>query len=416
MTRHAQTPRPIPLPRPNDAPPPVPPLPLELGKSISKEEQPPSHSRQPPPPPPKPFDTHRQSITHPGAVAPRLPLPPPRSSSLYGPHFHVRPAAYTTELQPQAQSPPQRGPSTWDSREAGQWPVHNKNRQGHQPQRDPISPLSSQTTTPSHGPWFPNPSYPQQGQRPLTQPAQLPPQETQYPNGTRQEPLPPQMLYQQPHPQASFQQHLQQQSTQLQKPVPSLDLLTSPFEAALPVQPTRVAPPPIPPNPQKDALLSALGQTLAEEVRSTYASNMSAISPLKAQQAALTTTLNNINKEISQLDELERLLSSNEAILHQAMRDADKVLEDAKRRQVPNVDEVLFAPTVVARQLYEAVADERAIEDCRTLLGKALDKGRIGSGVWAKQTRSLAREEFLKKALIKKISRGMGLIEEDRWS
>lgn len=111
------------------------------------------------------------------------------------------------------------------------------------------------------------------------------------------------------------------------------------------------------------------------------------------------------------MNDLEALLSSNENILHQAMRDADKVLEDAKRRTVPNVDEVLVAPTVVAGQLYQSVAEEKAIEESRGVLGKALDKGRIGGGVWAKQTRSLAREEFLKKALIKKISRGMGLSE-----
>lgn len=30
------------------------------------------------------------------------------------------------------------------------------------------------------------------------------------------------------------------------------------------------------------------------------------------------------------------------------------------------------------------------------------------------QTRSLAREEFLKKALVKKIAKGMGLAEEQR--
>ena len=135
---------------------------------------------------------------------------------------------------------------------------------------------------------------------------------------------------------------------------------------------------------------------------------------------------------MTQLNELETLLSSNEAILHQAMRDADKVLDDAKRRKVPNIDEVLVAPTIVAGQLYATVAEERAIEDSRAVLGKALDKGRIGGGLWAKvcwptwwlheltrrpqQTRSLAREEFLKKALIKKISRGMGLAEDDRWA
>lgn len=37
------------------------------------------------------------------------------------------------------------------------------------------------------------------------------------------------------------------------------------------------------------------------------------------------------------------------------------------------------------------------------------------SGAGLQQTRTLAREEFLKKALIKKIARGMGLVEEQRW-
>ena len=145
-----------------------------------------------------------------------------------------------------------------------------------------------------------------------------------------------------------------------------------------------IAPPPIPPNPQKDALLSALSKTLTQQIQSTHAANNSAISPLLTQQRALNSTLEAISLEISQLNDLEKMLSSNEAILHQAMRDADKVLEDAKRRKVPNVDDVLVAPSIVAGQLYQAVAEERAIEDCRAVLGKALDKGRIGGGVWAK--------------------------------
>ncbi len=91
-----------------------------------------------------------------------------------------------------------------------------------------------------------------------------------------------------------------------------------------------------------------------------------------------------MNKEISQLNDLESLLCSNEAILHQAMRDVDKVLEDAKRRKVPSVDEVLVAPSVVAGQLYELVAEEKSLEETRAMLGRALDKGRIGGDVWAK--------------------------------
>lgn len=95
-------------------------------------------------------------------------------------------------------------------------------------------------------------------------------------------------------------------------------------------------------------------------------------------------TLTAINQEVSQLNNLQTLLSSNEAILHKAMRDADKVMEDAKHRNVPGVDEVLVAPTVVAGQLYELVADERSLEECRAVVGKALDRGRIGGDVWAK--------------------------------
>lgn len=114
---------------------------------------------------------------------------------------------------------------------------------------------------------------------------------------------------------------------------------------------------------------------------------MSAIPPLRAQQAALNETLASINREMSQLSDLQALLDSNEKILRQAMHDADKVLEDAKRRDVPAVEEVLVAPTVVARQLYENVVEERVLEECRAVIGKALDKGRIGGDVWAKVRR-----------------------------
>lgn len=111
---------------------------------------------------------------------------------------------------------------------------------------------------------------------------------------------------------------------------------------------------------------------------------MSAIPPLRAQQAALNDTMNHIEREVSQLKSLQALLDSNENILRQAMHDADKVLDDAKRREVPAVEEVLVAPTVVAGQLYEHVIEEKVLEECRTVVGKALDKGRIGADTWAK--------------------------------
>jgi ESCRT-I complex subunit TSG101 len=97
------------------------------------------------------------------------------------------------------------------------------------------------------------------------------------------------------------------------------------------------------------------------------------------------------------------------------MRDADKVIAEAKHRTVPGVDEVLVAPTVVAEQMYELVAEERACVEARGVLNRALDRGRVGVEVWVRNTRGVAREEFLKKALIRKAARGMGLREGEEW-
>lgn len=173
------------------------------------------------------------------------------------------------------------------------------------------------------------------------------------------------------------------QHQQPPRPRPVEDLLTSASESTGTAASAN-SPPPIPPNPQKDALLSALSQTLTQEAHKSYATHFAAIPPLQAQQTAMHTTLAAINQEISQLNNLESVLSSNEAILHQAMCDAEKVMEDAKHRKVPSVDEVLVAPTVVAGQLYELVADEHSLEECRAVVAKALDRGRIGGDIWAK--------------------------------
>ena len=135
--------------------------------------------------------------------------------------------------------------------------------------------------------------------------------------------------------------------------------------------------------------------------------------------------------ELQQLKTLSDSLESNERILADSMRRADEVMEEAKRRDVPDVDDVLVAPTVVGKQLYEVVAEERALEDTMFVLGRALDKGRLGLEGFLKvhiafrnptvqeltipkQSRSLAREQFLKKALVKKISKGMDLAETAR--
>lgn len=68
-----------------------------------------------------------------------------------------------------------------------------------------------------------------------------------------------------------------------------------------------------------------------------------------------------------------------------------------------------MAPTVVGEQLYRLVAEERAIAEAMFVLGRALDKGRVGGDVFVRQMRGLARERFLKKVGVGKCARGLGL-------
>ena len=97
------------------------------------------------------------------------------------------------------------------------------------------------------------------------------------------------------------------------------------------------------------------------------------------------------------------------------MHDADDCIKNAKHRTVPGVDEVLVAPTVVGEQLYKLVAEDKACVDVRGMLGRALDKGRVGSEDWVKRARGLGREEFLNKVTIKKCAQGLGLRTEEEW-
>jgi ESCRT-I complex subunit TSG101 len=136
-----------------------------------------------------------------------------------------------------------------------------------------------------------------------------------------------------------------------------------------------------------------------------------------------------LQSEIASLNNLHTTLQSNVSILQHSLHQADGVIADAKRRitsdssapgrstkpaaGLPAIDEVLVAPTVVGKQIYDLVAEERGIQRAIYALQSALVKGRVGVDTWARHTRSLAREAFLKKALVRKAGQGMGLNVED---
>jgi len=173
--------------------------------------------------------------------------------------------------------------------------------------------------------------------------------------------------------------------------------------------PSNVPAPPIPPNPEKDALLHQLAQTLYEMRQRARTQNEASLQGLQAQRNAMDNAAMKLQAESATLAQLSALLTSNTAVLQDSLRKADGVIESSKRHPEPDIDELLVAPTVVGNQLYELVAEERALADAIFMLGRAVERGRIAPSTFAKMTRSLAREWYLKKALVRKIGLGMGL-------
>ncbi|KAF2014787.1 UEV-domain-containing protein [Aaosphaeria arxii CBS 175.79] len=428
--------------------------PVEPTNIASPLSRPSSQAPAPPPKPPKPYKQNQSTpqprpegrYSQPPPLPPHPPQPPqsqyqqqyqhqPQRKDYGVQHGWQQPGPSPPPNIPQQQMGYDRNPPTPGSKA----PHPRVQATGSQIYQDnsyqvgsPVSPLTpeDQQHKARYQQGAPMPQVPSQANHSQYQPqyqAQHPSQQQQQQYGAphlqQQQPQysqgpPQQQRYQQQYQQQPpyNQQHGLPPPPQQQQappaPKPPINLLDDSLEVTLPSQTgsqPSIPVPPVPPNPEKDALLTALSQTLCTQIRQTVSSNASAIAPLRGQQSALQNAHARLQSELEQLQQLDAALASNEKILRDAMVEADRVMGDARTRKVPDVDDVLVAPTVVGGQLYVLAAEERGIADALFVLGRGLDKGRVGADVFVKQTRSLAREQFLKKALIKKIAKGMAL-------
>ncbi|KAL5333508.1 UEV domain-containing protein [Aspergillus crustosus] len=416
---------PLPQQQPQfQAPPPRPPLPPELASSStytsspqSSAAQSPHPSSQAPPPPPKPGQLagHTgQQQPSPQAQhhnpSPHLPPLPPKEQSYRQPIASVPAALENPQLRALRYLPPE------GIAHGVSYPP---------PQQAPLPQPPQQPNIAHPGPPVPSgPSY----QQALNGAHQSAPQHHQPPHAYHQY-HPHQQVH--PHPTSHGPpQPIPTSQHQASRPnAASEDLLTSPFELDLPsFTPTGPAPP-IPPNPEKDALLQALSRAITETLHANIAHSESATHSLSSQSHSLHAAITTIQGEISSLNTLNSTLESNTSILQQSLHRADAVIADAKSRAsgshpssssdpaaaaasgLPPIDDILVAPTVVGKQLYDLVAEENGIQQAIYALQAALVKGVISVETWSRHTRGLAREAFLKRALIRKIGKGMGLEE-----
>ncbi|KAL3432717.1 UEV domain-containing protein [Aspergillus tetrazonus] len=412
--------------QPVQTPPPRPPLPPELSNTfshtpspqLSSLRPPQPASQTPPPPPPKPGQlsspTGLQQQIAPAQhnTPPPLPPLPPKDQNA---RQHISPVQASISNQ-QTRDPhylPHHIPG--GAYPPPQQPPQQRNGPHPGPAFTPAPPAHYQTANETHG-------IPLQHQPPQFQ---GPTHAAPHPAYHRQPP--PAQVHPQLPPHGPTQAAPTSQPRAPRPKPETEDLLTSPFELELPsFTPTGPAPP-IPPNPEKDALLQAVSKALTETLHANIAHSESAAHSLASQSHSLHATIATLQAEISSLKNLNSTLESNTSILTQSLHRADAVIADAQSRVstaqpssssdsssssgLPPIDDILVAPTVVGKQLYDLVAEERGIQQALYALQAALVKGVIGVDTWSRHTRGLAREAFLKRALIRKIGKGMGLEE-----
>ncbi|RAL09085.1 putative endosomal sorting complex protein TSG101 [Aspergillus homomorphus CBS 101889] len=420
------------------APPPLPPLPPELDSSPRRPAatQSPSvapmqlHAHAPPPPPPKPgqapgpeSQSQRSSPAGRYDSPPPLPPLPPKEQDLRRLSFQQQPGTNGPVARPSQYPPVHSSIAPQPTGNPYQHPQHAP------PPATGYPSGHAYAQSMNNAPTGPPQDYGRVPHQPV--PAQVPPRQTPLAHAAySQRPL--QQGHAQPSPQPQYQQPIPVQQQRPKSETP--DLLTSPFELELPsFTPTGPAPP-IPPNPEKDALLQAVSKTLSETLQTNIGQSESAAHSLLSQSHSLHAAIATLQGEISSLNALNATLQSNTSILQQTLHRADGVIVDAQTRisslsgapssstadataaasgGLPPIDEVLVAPTVVGKQLYDLVAEERGIQQAIYALQAALVKGVIGVETWSRHTRGLAREAFLKRALIRKIGKGMGLEVEE---
>ncbi|KAF9571328.1 hypothetical protein EC968_000701 [Mortierella alpina] len=115
--------------------------------------------------------------------------------------------------------------------------------------------------------------------------------------------------------------------------------------------------------------------------------------------------------ELQSLRDLNTKIQYNIATLTRCIDQLNTKIEQIRTWPEEPVDEIICGSSVVHNQLFELVAEEIAIEDTIYYLGKALSQDKVELNAYMKHLRNLSREQFMKKALIKKVKAQLGHVE-----
>ncbi|KIL69714.1 hypothetical protein M378DRAFT_184118 [Amanita muscaria Koide BX008] len=172
------------------------------------------------------------------------------------------------------------------------------------------------------------------------------------------------------------------------------------------VQPVQQAPP-RPPNPELLQLHSHVHDKIKLEISTLSQGIASDTERLRALQADLLAGEPAIRDEMARLEAVRDVCCTVSNRLHDSVGRAESNIAELRRRGDPDIDEMVCATTIVHNQLINLTAEDNAIEDTIYQLHRALNAGRIDLDRFLRTTRVLAEEQFMKRALIEKITIGI---------
>ncbi|BFZ58149.1 Suppressor protein stp22 of temperature-sensitive alpha-factor receptor and arginine permease [Savitreella phatthalungensis] len=168
-------------------------------------------------------------------------------------------------------------------------------------------------------------------------------------------------------------------------------------------------PPARPANPVRDTLVDELTHQVQVRAERAHAQFLGQLKELDREREALEEVRDRLSRETATVTRSLETCRAGISILDEKIPAAEKVIEQVDALGQPDVDGLVVPATVVHAQLYNLVAQELALDDTIFVLGKALEQEQIDLDLFLKHIRPLAREQFLKRALIHKISERLGL-------
>ncbi|ODV93169.1 hypothetical protein PACTADRAFT_35802 [Pachysolen tannophilus NRRL Y-2460] len=173
--------------------------------------------------------------------------------------------------------------------------------------------------------------------------------------------------------------------------------------------------PMLPTNPSRLEVLNSLQGNLKTISSRELKGNIQTLvnNKLYEYEEKLRILNQDFNETVNMQDYYTSVIQKNNEILDDKLSQIKKLNNELalKSKEEINVDNLTATPTVKHEQLYDLITEDMAITDTIQKLSELYESEKIGLNQHMKFTRNLARDQFMIRALSKKIVADLGLQE-----